>query len=416
MKKIFAISALSLAISATATGVQAEECVSNGGNGSSLQEWGIWCGVDTLLSALSTEDPSAAGPEGAEPDFGNNDLQGRNEADEFEPELESSIPLHVELPSESDAQFVGYFAESEGYGDSMMNGGISLSLTDGDDSNGYGARVAVLDAGDPDIVTYARFATDGTPIDGGTYSSEDDYFNSDEDGHEQVRTHVYLDSEGYGDYFERYESDYSNGQGSEPYSNTHEGLYGGSVYVYQVPEGQEGNVKMGPPSMSLLKDYWSGYTHRGRYDNESNESYYGEFVAGVTTVLDDVNQLVADNIVASYSGNTLRGYQSVSIEVDFGAQRFTSEFSDFENMYAKQHYGIDMDTDMSFTASGVVQGINLISDEISADAGYVQGTFFGPEAEIIGGTVDVTIDDNRMVDVFTAVEGENNQIRGGGPI
>jgi hypothetical protein len=63
----------------------------------------------------------------------------------------------------------------------------------------------------------------------------------------------------------------------------------------------------------------------------------------------------------------------------------------------------------------VIEGVHLISTEISADEGYMQGSFFGEGAEIIGGAYDVTIDGDRVTDIYTAVEGEGN-IVGGGPI
>jgi len=418
MKKIFAISALSLAISTAATGVQAEECVVAGGDGASLKEWGIWCGVDTLLSALTAEEPSAAGPEAAELNLGIDGPAGRNEADEFEPELEPEpepdlVPLHVLLPTADEGQFVGYFAEVEGYGDAMMNGGFSLALTDGDgEGNGYGGPVAALDEneGDPDIVTYARFNPDGTPVDGATYSSVDDYSSSDASGSENTHTRVSLASEGDIGYFSHNEYRYDNGYGDAPRGGRSQGIFGGEVYVYQEFE-QDGQPQSISQQSQVLKDYWAGYTYESQYNDDSHQNTNGPFVAGITTPLDDLDQLIAGDVVAAYSGDTMRGQQRVRIDVDFGAERFNSEFGDV-NMYAKDAYGIERDVDLSFTASGVVQGIHLISDQISADAGYVQGTFFGAGAEIIGGTLDVTIDDNRFVDVFTAVEGENNRIDG----
>jgi len=331
------------------------------------------------------------------------------------------VPLHVSLPTADEGEFVGYFSAVEGdfsesgdgYGSGLANGGAMLFLKDGDQGNVQG--VAALNESDPDILTYVTFNPDGTPIEGNVYSSEGNYNRNDEDGSASSRTSVYIDNEGYGDHFYHSESRYDNGYGEAPAGNSSESISGGSVYVYQEVEQGEPAVESEPQPPQLLQDYWAGTTYGYQYNGEISLSNNGAFVAGVTTPLADLDQLIAGDVVAAYSGDTMMGRQSVRMEVDFGAERFTSEFGDVDEFEKTYKYGIDPEVDLSFTASGVIEGVNLISDEISADAGYVQGTFFGAGAEIIGGTIDVTIDDNRIVDVFTAVEGENNRIISGPP-
>ncbi|MEC8427592.1 MAG: hypothetical protein VXZ35_04150, partial [Pseudomonadota bacterium] len=172
-KSVFAISLLSLAIAgsnqALADGPNSQapqDCVVEGGQGESLQEWGMWCGVGTFLAALSELEPTAAGPgDGPELDL-NVNPPGRGDADDFDPVASTeggsdATSPHIVLPDTGSGEFVGYFAsqdriydyqnedeedsEDEDYGQTTnhQTGGFRLSLEqiepeDNDDDNGYG--------------------------------------------------------------------------------------------------------------------------------------------------------------------------------------------------------------------------------------------------------------------------------------
>lgn len=458
-KTVFAISVLSLAIAGVnqtyaETPSAPQECVVEGGQGNSLQEWGIWCGVGTFLAALAELDPTAAGPgDGPELDL-NVNPPGRGDADDFDPEADPEetpeepvippapepepepqvTPPHIVLPGSGD--FVGYFAsqdrsysydyesEEEGYGDvtNHQTGGFNLSLTDGDEfdeiDEGYGDPT-------PDIVEYGRFDHDGNPIDSNSFSSENDHYdhedNEGEGWRSEQHTEVYLtdDDEDYGDfnayrYDESYSYEYEDE--SEFESESGEGISGMEVLVFQGAEDEGGQLQIVDENFEILKNYWAGHFVEGSYTEEDGfemgNLMMGAFVAGQLTPLEDIQSLISGDVDAVYTGNSHQWRQSVRLEVDFGEQRFSGEFGDMD-MYRKYEAGISEETDMSFTAEGVIEGVELISETVSADEGFVQGSFFGEGGDIVGGAYDVTKGEDRVVDVFTAVEGEGNIVDGG---
>jgi hypothetical protein len=458
MKKMFVVSALSLAIAgvngvvyAEAPKLAPEDCVVEGGQGESLAEWGMWCGVGSFLAALSDLDPTAAGPGdvGGGFDTGPGDPTGRGEADNFEPganqqddpPADEPVTPHIAQPA-GDGEFVGYFAsqdytyeydyeeenEGDGYGEvsNHQTGGFSLSLQDGDMYDGYGDFFfegygdGYGDGygegyGDPDTVDYARYDKDGNPIDGDSFSSDDDYYVHDEDGGAEQETDVELeDSEYFPGYFEGYRDSHSHYPGS-PYDDAGEGIVGMEVVVYNDDsEGYGGPVLLVAQEYEVLKNYWAGYFGNYTYDYYSRDGgidtgRHGAFVAGVFTTLDEIQAMISGDVSAVYTGNSHQWMQSVRLEVDFGDESFSGEFGDMDD-YRKGMAGIDMEKDMSFTAEGVIDGVHLISESVSADAGFVQGSFFGEEGRIIGGAYDITKQGDRVVDVFTAVEGEGNRV------
>ncbi|GAA5317363.1 MAG: hypothetical protein AseanaTS_25680 [Candidatus Pelagadaptatus aseana] len=383
MKKIFTISALSLAIAVANHGVYAddpslapEDCVVEGGQGESLAEWGMWCGVGSFLAALSDLDPTAAGPDGG-PSFdgGPGDPTGRGEADNFEPGVnpeddpdDDPVTPHI-TPPESDGQFVGYFAsqdysyeydyedESEGYGyggdvSNHQTGGFDLSLQDGDMYDGYGDFFfeGYGDGygggygegyGDPDTVDYSRYDKDGNPIDGNSFNSDDDYYNYDEDGGSNQNTDVYLeDDEDEPGSFYAGRSSYSYSDEDSPYTSQGEGIVGMEVVVYNdyedENEGYGGPVQLldFDESYEVLKNYWAGYFGESMYqsgrDGYSEMGRDGAFVAGVFTTLEEVQAMVSGDVSATYTGNSHQWMQSVRLEVDFGDERFSGEFGDMD--------------------------------------------------------------------------------------
>lgn len=452
MKNIFIVSALSLAIAGTvnvhaATGSAegTESCVVQGGQGESLSEWGIWCGVATFLSALSEMDPSAAGPEGENFEIAIGDPTGRGEAEQFDPATGGDeVTPHVVLPAQQPGQFVGYFVtqdfegdyetdEGYGYGTPVSQlGGIALAFEDGyDDFNegygdeGYGGEgYGEFEFEGVDTIAYGRFNADGSPKDGAEFTSEDDFYhydNNDENRRSGGDSHtaVTLDADpSMVGYAYSYESDYSYDYEDQTDDYNNYRYFGASeVIVYQESEEEDGPQfrSLSGPEGEILKDYWAGY----QYKSTTRDSVYSlemmAFVAGIATPLSDIQRLITGDVEAVYTGNSMIYDQAVRLNVNFGGQTFTGEFGDGYE-YAKSNSGIAMDKDISFTASGVIDGINLISTEVSADSGFVQGTFFGEGGRIVGGGYDVTIDQDRIVDAFTAVEGENNMVQAGGPI
>ncbi|MGH1373950.1 MAG: transferrin-binding protein-like solute binding protein [Cellvibrionaceae bacterium] len=162
----------------------------------------------------------------------------------------------------------------------------------------------------------------------------------------------------------------------------------------------------------VLKDYWNGY-YTGQ-ETDSNSGVVGEtnrtFVAGIATPISDINQLISDNTSLVYSGNSLNLLQSARVVVNFGDKSYQAQFGDMDAK-TKSIRGIEETKNMSFTSQGVVSGQRLISTSVSADRGIMEATFYGAGAERVGGVYDVTISGDRITDVFTAAQGENNSIR-----
>lgn len=128
---------------------------------------------------------------------------------------------------------------------------------------------------------------------------------------------------------------------------------------------------------------------------------YGSYIAGQPTV--DTSALQAGNVTADYFGDSSLFGFDVHVEVDFGAGDFTAEFNDGG--------GIG-----EFAVSGFVNDNTFESDTfVGATAGAVaevvdagtNGTFFGPEAEALGGIVAFeTVGDveGTFVDIYAAAK------------
>jgi len=124
------------------------------------------------------------------------------------------------------------------------------------------------------------------------------------------------------------------------------------------------------------------------------------FIYGESTGTADLNALNAGNVQANYTGAMISGRTPVSIAVDFGAATWsgswnggadsgfirTSLSSDNVNVTSGQ---------VGFNASGTISGANIVSTSIlatdaSAISGTVNGSFFGGQAGVLAGAVDVT--------------------------
>ena len=71
---------------------------------------------------------------------------------------------------------------------------------------------------------------------------------------------------------------------------------------------------------------------------------------------------------------------------------------------AKAQWGIAADKLMAFETFVHIDGMHLISDIISADRGFLEGTSYGDNARIVGGAVDVTIDGENIKNIFTVIK------------
>jgi hypothetical protein len=143
-----------------------------------------------------------------------------------------------------------------------------------------------------------------------------------------------------------------------------------------------------PGDYQILKDYWVGSRVKSTLNLDQETGFTGleltnTFVGGQLTPLADVQNLVAGNVIANYSGGSQHLGQAVQVSVDFGAQTFSGS-------WAGGQLPSNPSVDPSFTASGVVQGQHIVATSFSAGvSGQLQGSFFRPEAQALGGAYAV---------------------------
>ena len=124
------------------------------------------------------------------------------------------------------------------------------------------------------------------------------------------------------------------------------------------------------------------------------------FIFGETSSIDDlaIAEINAGNVEANYQGGTLLAGTFVDIDVDFGAGTWEGSFnggtdSGVVDQQANSDGSTSLIGQVGFDASGVISGINIVSNDISADdgivSGSVTGSFFGGEAAVLAGSVDI---------------------------
>lgn len=385
LNKVFAVSALSLAVStAYADGASSSDCSSM----NDVNSFSFWENPVLLTTCVLGNEPPAAGPNENDRQVDSREL-GRHDSDAYEPEVEDSdSSLHIEIPETEDGEFVGYYA-GEYYADSESapfdheSGGFTLDLENGY-GDGYGDDGQWYWGYGDDVVEFERSDAEGDSV--GTFSQS----TADQDDCVgKCGIYVYTDGRD-----EQYTYNYAWAHNSEK-----GGVSAFGAYLFSND---------GQPIVESLKDYWVGYFDIYPVSVEAND-FSASFVAGALTPLSDVQALIRDNVSAIYSGNSHGTDQDVEIVFNFGAKTFNAEVGDI-NMYAKQDFGIDPNQDMSFTAEGRIVDQHFVSQSVSVDSGIMQGSFYGRDARIAGGVYDVTINGNRVNDVYTVVEGEGNRV------
>lgn len=414
VQKLFVASALSLAVAgAYAAGSDCDSL-------NDVNSMSYWASPAMLAECVLGQDAPAAG--GTEtPDVDNLQV-GRHDSNAFDPELNGSddTELHIALPDIEEGQFFGYYAgedysysynEGEGESEEVTSqqvGSVLWGVEDGYSYNegyGYGGYGGYGYGGygyGEDLIELESFDADGNPVVDRSYSS-DGYGSGYGNSYAQVWLDGSPDSNGsaYGEGYEESENGY-----------TYHGVYAMEATVVSGDDEEE-------QSTQVLKDYWVGLFGYSKYvwdeetQTQTSTGSYNVFVAGALTPLSDIQALVSGDVSAVYTGNSHLNDQSVILNINFGTGEFGAEVGDM-NTDAKENAGIAEAQNMGFTASGVINGQHFVSTTISADAGFIQGSLFGANANIAGGAYDVTIDGNRVVDAFTAVQGEGNHIVNGG--
>ncbi len=418
MNRKFAASALSIAIAAAmqSSAVLAENCVDKDSDGRSVNEWGVWCGVDQYLSQLNEENPSAAGEEtGSSIPESAGDIA--RDSDQFDPELEGGGKDHIVLPVLPEDEYVGYFARYDWVSNGTCDaescitgsdiGGFGLDLEDNGSNN-----TRTMEPTSADKVSYALFSPAGNVIGGEIYDENSSGYAGPVFNAESVD--VYAENDGDQQYVEfygyhySYESGYGYGSG-----------YGTSTYEQDLIRGETPTAYFSEEDEKrILQAYFVGVARQQTqsYDGEFS-SYSGEtltYVAGKLTPQAFIQDLVSGNVQATYVGYTHFLEQPVSIDVNFGSKTFAADFGDAGSS-VRDELGIPDDVDMGFAATGHINGRNLVSDTITAHegtmTGVVQGSFFQPDASVVGGVYEVQKDGQEWVDAFTTVVGANSEVR-----
>lgn len=123
-------------------------------------------------------------------------------------------------------------------------------------------------------------------------------------------------------------------------------------------------------------------------------------VIGVTSTVDAMSALQRGNVVVNYVGNTLGSGSPVALTVDFGQGRVVSGsfnegrdspwISSYTAGNGQRYVGGGVGIDVQ---GGTVQGSNFVITQMSAKdgtvSGRIQGAFFGGQADVAAGAVDV---------------------------
>jgi len=149
------------------------------------------------------------------------------------------------------------------------------------------------------------------------------------------------------------------------------------------------------------------------------------FIYGVTSSIDDlaIAEMNAGNVEATYEGFALLAGTFAEINVNFGNDTWSGSFNDGSDGMVTEQPNSDGSTSLigqvGFDASGVIDGGNIISNQISADdalaiSGTVRGSFFGGEAAVLAGSIDIdkTTEEvsGNYSDIFVTVDTSNESI------
>lgn len=126
-------------------------------------------------------------------------------------------------------------------------------------------------------------------------------------------------------------------------------------------------------------------------------------VWGITTSAQDMNNLRLSNAQANYSGNLFSAdgtnNGAVKMNVNFGSSQFSASFSNVGGGQVALSNGstVGIKGTLNFQASGSISGSQFSSNALSMASGKpitgnVVGAFFGPQAAVAGGVIDVTAD------------------------
>jgi len=160
-------------------------------------------------------------------------------------------------------------------------------------------------------------------------------------------------------------------------------------------------------SVAIVKYVSGGPDQMPTSGNQQMGPMYG--VWGITTSAQDMSNLRLSNAQASYSGFTFgangASTGTVSMAVNFGSSSFTADFNGGLNVQSPLVNGqlqtaangtVQVNGALSFRASGAINGSMFSANALQIAGagnsinGKVEGAFFGSNAAVAGGVVDVT--------------------------
>ncbi len=162
--------------------------------------------------------------------------------------------------------------------------------------------------------------------------------------------------------------------------------------------------------IAFIQGQWADIQNRRRLGdwhlNQVND--VGFFIAGNSSTLSSINNLIAGSVEASYRGHFMTNLYHqgfVNLNVDFGAKAWNGKF-----MTPTSNKGIPIYFEVN---DGVMNGVDLLADVKHVDkggdvSGIVEASFFGRDAQYVNGVADVVRDskfdplDRQYVGVFSA--------------
>lgn len=270
---------------------------------------------------------------------------------------------------------------------------------EGGSTNGYGARVPAdidLDVAFTPVDNVQVAVIGLPPADGGEVGVTADFSVSPRVPHSNYPPVSDRHTE------EEHIHDYGDGTlywhaDSYVYANTApDGGYGSSTLWSDINGGMAPDV-----TEDTTAGFWGDGAEGYSYDDGSSEwfSRMGSYVAGTATNMAFLDTLNAGNVEANYVGFAMHSGVDVAIHVDFGDSTWSGTWNGGRDGYvnvATDGNGVrHVEGEVGFRVdAGHLSGPNLIADRLSAGdgtvRGSVEGSFFGSEAQVVGGINDIT--------------------------
>jgi hypothetical protein len=176
--------------------------------------------------------------------------------------------------------------------------------------------------------------------------------------------------------------------------------------------------------LEALRNYWAGYAYSGISSGTSSAgagasqrdqeqvSVSHVFVGGeLTPEAFIATQIAHQTIAGSYSGYSSFYNQKVDVTVNFTDETFAGTWVNQEGGIGmpmmRMEGGHTAVEPRSFAASGNIVGQHIVADSITGEGvtgGILQGSFFGDQAQSLGGAYEVDTTDGTFNDVFSTVE------------